>query len=149
MLEGLQPPDGDDLFILAVLYEADGDEAKEVEVLKGLAALDDKKVKPGYLTMYAQLLTRQGKSDKGRLDEAGRLVDRLEHLEAERQASKGAFGTVELRAQLAGGAGRRRQGAGPAAGLRRPPRRPAGRRADGDGLPGPAEALRRGLRFVR
>ena len=100
MLEGLQPPDSDDLFILAVLYEANGDEAKEVEVLKGLATLDDKKVKPGYLTMYAQLLTRQGKSDKGRLEEAARLVDRLERLEVDRQASKGAFGTVDLRTHL-------------------------------------------------
>ena len=37
LLEGLQPPDPDDQFILAVLYEADGNEAKEAEVLKQLA----------------------------------------------------------------------------------------------------------------
>ena len=100
LLEGLQPPDHDDLYILAVLYEADGNPDKEVEVLKGLAALDDKTVKPGYLTLYAQLLMRQGQSDKARLDAAERLVERLERLEIDHQASKGAYGTLELRARL-------------------------------------------------
>ena len=43
---------------------------------------------------------RQGKSDKARLEEAGRLVDRLERLEVDRQAAKGAFSTVDLRTRL-------------------------------------------------
>ena len=50
--------------------------------------------------MYAQLLMRQGKSDRARLDEAERIAERVEQLETERQAGKGAFGTVELRARL-------------------------------------------------
>ena len=100
LMEGLQPPDPDDLFILSVLYEADGNEAKEAEILKGLAAIDDRRIKPGYLSMYAQLLIRQGKSDRARLNEAERLVERVERLETERQVSKGAFGTTELRARL-------------------------------------------------
>ncbi len=100
LMEGLQPPDPDDQFILSVLYEADGNEAKVAEILKGLAGIDDRRIKPGYLSMYAQLLIRQGKSDRARLDEAERVVERVEHLEAERQVSKGAFGTPELRARL-------------------------------------------------
>ena len=95
LLEGLQSSDPDDQFVLAVLYDADGDMTKEVEVLKHLAAADDRAVNPAYLSQYAQVLLRQSDTDG-----AAEQVARLEKLESARQAGKGAFGTVELRARL-------------------------------------------------
>ena len=100
LLEGLQSTDPDDQFILAVLYDADGAVAKEAEVLKQLASLDDRVVKPDYLFQYAQVLLRLGRSDKARLDDAAALIARLERLEKDRNEGKGAFATVELRARL-------------------------------------------------
>ena len=95
LLEGLQSTDPDDQFVLAVLYETDGAEAKEVEVLKHLTSVDDRNVSPAHLSQYTQVLLRQG-----RLDEAETQIGRLEQLETTRQAGKGAFATVELRARL-------------------------------------------------
>ena len=100
LLESLQPSDPDDWYILALLYEADSTEAKETALFKQLAGLDDRAVKPSFLIQYAQLLLRQSKSDKAKLEEVSPLVARLEKLERDRGQAKGAYGTVELRARL-------------------------------------------------
>ncbi|HVS37046.1 MAG TPA: hypothetical protein VMS17_15910, partial [Gemmataceae bacterium] len=100
LLEGLQSTDPDDQFVLAMLYEAEGAEEKEAELLKHLASLDDRTVNPAYLSQYIQLLLRQAQADKQRLDEAATLIARLEKLENDRKAGTGAFGTVELQARL-------------------------------------------------
>ncbi len=100
ILETLQPSESDDRYVLALLYEADNAAAKEIVLLKQLAALDDRAVKPSFLVQYGQVLLRQGQSDKAKLDEVTPILARLEKLERDRGQSKGAFGTVELRARL-------------------------------------------------
>jgi cellulose synthase operon protein C len=100
LLESLQPSDADDWYVLALLYDADNAEAKEVALLKQLANLDDRVIKPSFLVQYSQFLIRQGKSDKAKLDEVAPIVERLEKLEKDRGQANGAFGTVELRARL-------------------------------------------------
>jgi len=100
LLESLQPSDADDWYVLALLYDADNAEAKEAVLLKQLVGLDDRVVKPSFLIQYGQFLIRQAKSDKAKLAEVEPIVERLEKLEKDRGQSKGAFGTVELRARL-------------------------------------------------
>jgi len=100
LLEGLQPSEADDWFVLALLYDADNAEAKETVLLKQLAALDDRAIKPSFLIQYSQLLMRQAKSDKAKLDEVAPIVERLEKLETARGPSKGAFGTVGMQGRL-------------------------------------------------
>jgi cellulose synthase operon protein C len=100
LLESLQPSEPDDWYVLAMLYEADNASAKEAVLLKQLAALDDRVVKPSFLVQYGQFLIHQAKSDKVKLAEVEPIAARLEKLEKDRGQSKGAFGTVELRARL-------------------------------------------------
>jgi cellulose synthase operon protein C len=73
---------------------------REAEILKHLTVVDDRTVKPAYLSQYAQVLLHQGKTEKARLDEALLVVGRLEQMETTRQLERGAFGTVELRARV-------------------------------------------------
>jgi tetratricopeptide (TPR) repeat protein len=100
LLESLTSADPDDQFVLALLYEADGAEAKEAEILKHLASLDDRLVQPNYLSQYAHLLLHQGESDRARLGDVEPVIARLEQLENDRGQGQGAFGSVELRARL-------------------------------------------------
>ena len=100
LLETLQPSEADDWYVLALLYEADHADAKEAVLLKQLVGLDNRVVKPSFLIQYGQFLIRQAKSDAAKLAEVEPLVERLEKLEKDRGQSKGAFGTVELRARL-------------------------------------------------
>lgn len=97
----LAPDDG---FLLARLYEANGpaDEARARKLLVDLAANHGDN--PTYLAHYVRSLLRQKQAD-----EAGRQADRLAALEKAAKVEPGAWGSVELRAEVLEARGEGRQ----------------------------------------
>ncbi|MFO0930588.1 MAG: tetratricopeptide repeat protein, partial [Gemmataceae bacterium] len=87
----------EDEFVLAVLYEAEGQVRKSQEKLKALVAPPTRT--PQYLAQYAMSLitTRKLTTD---LDEAEKILGWLDELERQRQAGANGFASVELRARL-------------------------------------------------
>jgi tetratricopeptide (TPR) repeat protein len=83
----------EDQFLLSQLYEADGAWPKAREQLRGLLAAHAKN--PRYLAHAVQSYIRQRE-----LDEAERALGQLEQVEKAQQVKPGAFGSVELRAQM-------------------------------------------------
>jgi Tfp pilus assembly protein PilF len=101
LLEGLDGREGlapGDRLLLAQLYDANGALPKAGAQLRRLAEAYSRE--PSYLSRLAQNLIRQHKAD-----EARPVYERLEALVRERKAPAGAFGTVELKAQLLEAAG--------------------------------------------
>jgi tetratricopeptide (TPR) repeat protein len=101
LLESLDPPEPDDQFVLALLYDADQPprEDKELDLLRVLINRLGNRAQPQYLAQYAQVLIRRGKESPARLAEAAKVVDRLETMEDERKVGRGVFASVELRAR--------------------------------------------------
>ncbi|MFO0842183.1 MAG: tetratricopeptide repeat protein [Gemmataceae bacterium] len=87
----------DDEFVLALLYEQEGEYRKSLEMLEALA--DPKRRTPQYLAQYAMSLVVQQKVPAD-LDKAERVVGWIEELERQREAGPNAFASVELRARL-------------------------------------------------
>lgn len=81
----------DDQFMLAQLYDADGNWPKARDLLRNLSVQSKNSAD---LTYFAQGLLR-----KNELPEADRVIRRLEQVEAESRVQPGAFGSVDLRAQ--------------------------------------------------
>jgi tetratricopeptide (TPR) repeat protein len=83
----------DDQFLLARLYEANGELPKAVEQRRAVATAQNKS--PTALAAYAQLLLRQGEAA-----EAQRWVDQLRELEKKQRGEANGLGSVDLQAQL-------------------------------------------------
>lgn len=88
--KALQP---DDLFILAMLYEAEGGWLKAKSILQQLCQPRDPA--PRHLAYYVQALLEHKE-----IEEAEKLADKLEELEHQRGPDENAFAAVELRARL-------------------------------------------------
>jgi tetratricopeptide (TPR) repeat protein len=89
----LLPPDR---FILAALYEADGDRGRALEILRDLAASQRH---PQYVARCAHAVLLQPPSETT-LKEAEKWIGVLEELESERQVEPNTFASVEMRARL-------------------------------------------------
>lgn len=87
----------DDEFVLAMLYEAEGETRKSHETLRTL--IEPKTRTPQYLARYASSLMVQRRLADS-LDEAERVIGWLEKLEEQRQVGPNGFASVELRANL-------------------------------------------------
>ncbi len=85
------PPD--DRFILAMLYETEGDWEKAKFILRDLAGF--KEPAPRHLAYYVQTLIEHKE-----IEVAKKEIERLEALELERGSEPNAFAAVELRARL-------------------------------------------------
>jgi tetratricopeptide (TPR) repeat protein len=95
-LEGIRaggPLAADDQFLLAQLYEAEGNTARARELLLSLTAGQGDN--PAALAYYARLLLSQRETA-----EAQRCVEQLVALEKGRGAAPGAYGSVELEARV-------------------------------------------------
>lgn len=84
----------DDRFILARLYDVEGESRKSRDDLKQLVSSPSPN--PRYLAHYAQLLITQ----KLELEEAERKIVLLEKLEKQTESGANGFGSVDLRVQL-------------------------------------------------
>ncbi|MBY0523322.1 MAG: tetratricopeptide repeat protein [Gemmataceae bacterium] len=82
----------DDQFLLAQLYEADGNWPKARDLMQLVTGPAKNAL---YLHAYAQSLLRRRD-----LNEAERCINRLEQIEKTRRLAVGTLGSVELRAQL-------------------------------------------------
>ncbi len=87
------PLTAEDKFLLARLYEAEGDTPRARELLLALTAGHEED--PAVLTYYAGLLLRQGETA-----EAQRCAEQLAALEKARGEARGAYGSVELQARV-------------------------------------------------
>ncbi|MBY0232176.1 MAG: tetratricopeptide repeat protein, partial [Gemmataceae bacterium] len=97
LLESLDRKGGmspDDRFVLASLYEAEGDTARAQALLKRLAQPPQRT--PRYLAQYATSLIAQ----KRGLDEAEKIAAMLEELERQREVGPNGFASIDLRARL-------------------------------------------------
>lgn len=83
----------DDLFILAMLYEAEGGWLKAKPLLQQLS--QPREPAPRHLAYYVQALLEHKE-----IEEAEKLADKLEELEHQRGPDENAFAAVELRARL-------------------------------------------------
>jgi tetratricopeptide (TPR) repeat protein len=98
LLEGLdkrQKLAADDQFILAQFYEAQGDWPKARDLLRQATVRSKNAL---YLNYFAQALVRQKDLTGG---EADRCVRELAKLEKASKVEEGAFGSIDLQAQLA------------------------------------------------
>jgi tetratricopeptide (TPR) repeat protein len=96
-----QPLSVEDQFLLAQLYEANGPQDRDSwgrarTLLQAVTAAPN--ANPLHLAHAARSHLRRGDPDDRKAAE--RLLDRLEQLEKARRVEAGAFGSVELRAQL-------------------------------------------------
>jgi tetratricopeptide (TPR) repeat protein len=83
----------EDQFLLAQLLEMDGSWPKARTQIRNLVTSQNQN--PRYLAYFVGCLLRHHE-----LDDAGRWIDQLEHLEQAKHVEPGTFGTSELRAQL-------------------------------------------------
>ncbi len=96
-LERAKALTADDEFILAVLYEQEGEYRKSLAVLESLA--EPKRRTPQYLAQYAMSLIVQRKLPED-LDKAERVIGWIEELERQREVGPNGFASVELRARM-------------------------------------------------
>ena len=97
LLESLERKGGmepDDKFVLAALYEAEGETRRSQEKLRSLARTPLRT--PRYLAQYAMSLIAQ----KRELAEAERIAGMLEELEKQREAGPNAFASVDIRSRI-------------------------------------------------
>jgi tetratricopeptide (TPR) repeat protein len=95
LLEGLDRSKSllaNDRYVLAVLYEADGNWRRSQEILKDL--VETRKNSPQYLVRYVQSLLAHDQA------EAEKEVQRLEDLEEQLKVEKNTYAAVEMRARL-------------------------------------------------
>jgi tetratricopeptide (TPR) repeat protein len=83
----------DDQFLLAKLYEMNGSWEKVRGAIRSLAPAFNRN--PSYLAYYVRCMLHHHE-----LNDAGRFIDQLEQQEKGRKAQPGAFGSIELKAQL-------------------------------------------------
>ncbi len=83
----------DDQLLLARLYEMNGSWEKARNSIRTLAASFNRN--PSYLAYYIRCLLHHHE-----LNDAERFIDQLEQQEKARKAAAGAFGSIELKAQL-------------------------------------------------
>ncbi len=87
----------DDRFILAVLYDAQGQTSRSQDKLRDLA--QGQLRTPRYLAQYAMSLIGKGRTPAG-LAEAERIVGMLEDLEKQREVGPNGFASVDLRCRI-------------------------------------------------
>lgn len=87
----------EDEFVLALLYESEGQTRKSQEKLKVLVQPQTRTAQ--YLAQYAMSLITQRRLPSD-LDEAEKLLGWLEELEQQRRSGANSFASVELRARL-------------------------------------------------
>jgi tetratricopeptide (TPR) repeat protein len=83
----------EDQILLAQLLEMDGSWPKARTQIRNLVTSQNQN--PRYLAYFVGCLLRHHE-----LDDAGRWIDQLEHLEQAKHVEPGTFGTLELKAQL-------------------------------------------------
>jgi tetratricopeptide (TPR) repeat protein len=83
----------DDQLLLAKLYEVNGSWEKTRSTIRTLAGSFNRN--PSYLAYYVRCLLHHHE-----LNDAERFIDQLEQQEKARKAAVGAFGSIELKAQL-------------------------------------------------
>jgi Tfp pilus assembly protein PilF len=93
----------DDEFVLALLYEAEGDTRKSQDKLKALTQPQTRT--PQYLAQYASSLISFRRTPEA-LAEAAKVIGWLEELERQREVGPNGFASVEMRARLLEARGR-------------------------------------------